>query len=396
MISTATVALQEQLIYRDLPDIRTHSGLKFTVRLAKGRGRYVCLQKLDSHLAGTFAPTLIPLYPDEGGGLSSDQVNSIAEAMLDALANGSWDGDLDSWPVALEGQMRRAVTVDALQCGGRRCGFVNKCSFFQARNKLLEADIIVANHNIVLTDLKFGGGVILPPPEECIFIFDEGHQLAEKCLEQFTLVVRSGGTRQALCDTRKWLSSQQSMSIDTVKSRAALIEQLLMSLSDLEQSNDEVVLVAENILSDKTGDYLEFRFERGVLPEELLACARELTTAWRQHFDLVMRLETLLESHRDEIEHGDRDKFDAWMLNVKAMAGRAGGSVGTLGKLCVCGETRFGRSLGAMVAWFLILAMRLIFYASPILARDLLKQHIWNRAAVCSADFGNLVFIRDF
>ena len=50
VIATATVALQEQLIYRDLPDILTHSGLDFQVSLAKGRGRYACLQKIDSHL----------------------------------------------------------------------------------------------------------------------------------------------------------------------------------------------------------------------------------------------------------------------------------------------------------------------------------------------------------
>ena len=55
VIATATVALQEQLIYRDLPDILTHSGLSFSVQLAKGRGRYVCLQKLDNHLAGSAA-----------------------------------------------------------------------------------------------------------------------------------------------------------------------------------------------------------------------------------------------------------------------------------------------------------------------------------------------------
>lgn len=47
VISTATITLQEQIIYRDLPDVLHHSGLAFRFALAKGRGRYVCLSKLD-------------------------------------------------------------------------------------------------------------------------------------------------------------------------------------------------------------------------------------------------------------------------------------------------------------------------------------------------------------
>ena len=50
VISTATVALQEQIVYKDLPDILSHSGLSFSVALAKGRGRYLCLSKLDKAL----------------------------------------------------------------------------------------------------------------------------------------------------------------------------------------------------------------------------------------------------------------------------------------------------------------------------------------------------------
>jgi len=77
VIATATVALQEQLIYRDLPDIAKHSGLSFSVQLAKGRGRYVCLQKLEHHLAGASAPALIPLYPDEVADLASEDAGPI-------------------------------------------------------------------------------------------------------------------------------------------------------------------------------------------------------------------------------------------------------------------------------------------------------------------------------
>ena len=65
VVATATVALQEQFVNKDLPDIRHHSGLEFSYTLAKGRRRYVCLSKLDRELAGSGAGDVLPLYPDE-------------------------------------------------------------------------------------------------------------------------------------------------------------------------------------------------------------------------------------------------------------------------------------------------------------------------------------------
>ena len=53
VLSTATVALQEQVILQDLPDIQERAGLKFSLTLAKGRGRYLCLKRLDDHLKYT-------------------------------------------------------------------------------------------------------------------------------------------------------------------------------------------------------------------------------------------------------------------------------------------------------------------------------------------------------
>jgi ATP-dependent DNA helicase DinG len=51
VVSTATVALQEQIVSKDLPELLRHSDLSFSFALAKGRGRYLCLSKLDNLLA---------------------------------------------------------------------------------------------------------------------------------------------------------------------------------------------------------------------------------------------------------------------------------------------------------------------------------------------------------
>lgn len=379
VIATATVALQEQLIHRDLPDILKHSGLNFSVALAKGRGRYVCLQKLDNHLAGASAPALIPLYPDEVADLSIEQAGPIMESMVDALSSGRWDGDLDNWPSSLDGPVRVAVTTDHAQCGGRRCGFIHQCSFFKARDGLQDADVVVANHNLVLADLKLGGGAILPPPEDCIFIFDEGHQLAEKCLEQFTLMVRTNSTRQALRETTQWLTSQRE-SLDEQLSQHSLLDSLEASLTDLEQDTLAAANWAESFLAVQADEQGEWRFEHGVISEGLRQLAVDLAVAWQQNLELCQRFEAVLEAIRDEVDVDRRDELDVWAVNAKSMRTRSEGQ-SALWESYSCAEKPDSDDPWARWLRGSPTGSGVDFYASPVLARDLLRHHIWRRAA---------------
>ena len=120
IISTATVALQEQIIYKDLPDILLHSGLSFNFALAKGRGRYLCLSKLDSILQDSAANNeTLGLYPDELQGQVDTSTLTVYQDMLSALGAGDWDGDRDSWKSELEVPVWSRVTTDHNQCTGR-------------------------------------------------------------------------------------------------------------------------------------------------------------------------------------------------------------------------------------------------------------------------------------
>lgn len=391
VIATATIALQEQLVLRDLPDILRHSGLAFTVQLAKGRSRYVCLQKLDHQLAGAQSPALIPLYLDEVADLSIEQAGPVMQAMLDALASGTWDGDLDGWPASLDNAMRHAVTTHHAQCGGRRCAFVQQCSFFKARDGLQDADVIVANHNLVLADLQLGGGAILPAPEDCIFVFDEGHQLAEKCLNQFTLATRTGATQQALRETTQWLKTQSETMADVI-SQLSLIEQLQQSCSDLEQHNAVVEQWADHYLLEQPEVDNEWRFEHGVVPDALHRQAQDLVLAWRQHIDLNQRLETVLDNRREEVEIDQRDDVDTWILNIQGMINRAESQLALWQSYA---DARDVNEDNPVARWMRAAAIgqSIDFFASPILARDLLREHLWRRAAgvvVTSATLSSL------
>lgn len=198
VIATATVALQEQVIHKDLPAFRLHSDYDFSFALAKGRGRYLCLSKLDNLLRNNSSQdAMLDLFGIELEDAGKPDL-PLYEKMLDALSEERWNGERDDWPQVLEENQWRLVAVDQHQCSGRRCAHFSDCFFFRSRGELDEADCIVANHDLVLSDLSLGGGVILPSPEDCIYVFDEGHHLPVKGTSHFSHFLRLKGSERWL------------------------------------------------------------------------------------------------------------------------------------------------------------------------------------------------------
>ena len=189
VIASATVALQEQIVLRDLPDLAAGAGLDFDFALAKGRGRYVCLKRLDERLNRT---ATLPIA-NIGGEEEADHAALHGE-MSDAFAAGRWDGELDSWPKTLAEAAWRQVTTDHRGCTNNRCTFFHDCPFFKARNRLDGVRVIVANQDLLLADLNLGGGYILPEPEECIVVIDEAHHLPVKTQQHFAARAWINGT----------------------------------------------------------------------------------------------------------------------------------------------------------------------------------------------------------
>ena len=295
VVASATVALQEQLLFRDIPDVMKHSGLSFDAALAKGRGRYVCLLKLDHQLSDRGADPLIPLYPDEFLGAEEEVAGPMLDEMIQALGDGSWDGDLDAWPEQLSASVRRLITTDQSQCTGRRCPHIAQCSFFRAREGLEEADVIVTNHDLVLSDLRLGGGVILPAPEDSLYIFDEGHQLPAKCLNQFALRFHAGGTLQGLRDSERWLAA-------SVEARVAqgfderLIPGMTSLLTDLIQRSEDAAELLWHLLPHDEFERAEHRFPHGRIPADLAEQAAGLVAQWGQLNREATRLEAALDN----------------------------------------------------------------------------------------------------
>lgn len=169
IISTATIALQEQLINKDIPLFAKVFDKHITYELAKGRGNYICQQSLYERI-GEIESTM-PLF-----GLKKGSDNHLIHEMFKAYQNKTWDGERATYKTAIPDPIWQSLQSDPHRCNKKDHP---SCPFHLARDKLSNCDIIVANHALVISDLSImaGGGAILPPADQTIYVFDEAHHL---------------------------------------------------------------------------------------------------------------------------------------------------------------------------------------------------------------------------
>lgn len=187
IVSSATVALQEQLVDRDLPFLVEKSGLELTFALAKGRGRYLCPYKLyqltqsnaQQNLLGFEAPAVLwdsKPKPEE---------LKLLRDIADEFSARRFNGDRDAWQEKIDDAIWLKVTNDRHGCLKSACPNRAECPFYLARDVLETVDVVVANHDLLLADISMGGGVILPAPENSFYCIDEAHHLPKKALSRF-------------------------------------------------------------------------------------------------------------------------------------------------------------------------------------------------------------------
>lgn len=204
VISTATVALQEQLIDKDLPLFRRITDLDFEFRLAKGRQRYCCAEKLAAASG------------EDGGQVAMFESKPKAKdiellaRLYKALSEGKWDGDRDSWPKPIKDDIWQLIVSDKHSCNNSLPAH-RSCPFSKARSDLDRADVIIANHSLVMADADLGGGIILPEPENTIYVFDEAHHLPHVAREHSSAAASLKGAASWLERLNQVISKHASL-----------------------------------------------------------------------------------------------------------------------------------------------------------------------------------------
>ena len=174
VVATATIALQRQLIDRDLPRLTSALapllGREPTFAILKGRRNYLCLHRLRT------GP------PDEPGETLFDPaaVSAVGRQVqrLSQWGAGTTTGDRDDLVPGVEDRAWRQVSVSAREClGATRCPFGSECFAEQAREAAGRVDIVVTNHALLAIDALEEFEVL---PEHDVVIIDEAHDLVNR------------------------------------------------------------------------------------------------------------------------------------------------------------------------------------------------------------------------
>lgn len=165
LVSTGTRHLQDQLYFKDLPVVVKALDVSINLALLKGRANYLCVHRLNNaeHMEFMNKDTRMELFQVKEWARHTE-AGDIAE--------------LDSVPE--DARVWSMVTSTTDNCLGSECPQYEECHVVKARRKAQQADIVVVNHHLLLSDMALkeeGFGELLPEVEA--FVIDEAHQLAD-------------------------------------------------------------------------------------------------------------------------------------------------------------------------------------------------------------------------
>ncbi len=189
IISTGTIALQEQLLDKDIPFLGQSHGLKdllenpeINVKMVKGRRNYLCLQKMTEFERELKPQSREMMHIDRMKSQFADKENP-------------WDGDRHTLDFTVPQELWDNIQSETEDCLNRKCRFYQENPYRSAREDLDKADIIIANHALYLQDVMSGQSML--PPHD-IVIFDEAHNLKRYALNAFTSRIGKFATTKLL------------------------------------------------------------------------------------------------------------------------------------------------------------------------------------------------------
>src|SRR5919109_675489 len=187
VVATATKALQEQLLTKDVPAAAAALGREVRCAVLKGRQNYVCRRSVQA----------LPLFGTAGDARDFERLRD----WLDTTAT----GHRAELPFEPSTSLWTDLSVGADRCLGRRCPFIGACFAEAARERAGQAELVIANHALYFADVAVrartdGVGVL---PDHDAVVFDEAHRLEEAAASWFGGRVSLAGLRQRARDVER-------------------------------------------------------------------------------------------------------------------------------------------------------------------------------------------------
>ncbi|HWL51028.1 MAG TPA: helicase C-terminal domain-containing protein [Chthoniobacteraceae bacterium] len=186
IISTQTINLQEQLVYKDLPILQKLLPVEFEATLWKGRHHYLCWRRLERAMQ----------HPEEL--FTSPEAQELQR--IHDWAQTTRDGSLADLPIQPDPAVWAQVCSEQHICTARTCPPESRCFYQAARRRLISADVVVMNHTLFFLN---AGGVDEEDRPGYIFandfvIFDEAHTLESVASRQIGMSVSQAGLKYLL------------------------------------------------------------------------------------------------------------------------------------------------------------------------------------------------------
>jgi ATP-dependent DNA helicase DinG len=201
LVATATLALQRQLVERDLPKIKgaleKELGRELTFAVYKGVGNYLCLQKMNSAEADPDGEVLLEI-----GTLEKDQKRLRAWAQTPGIS-----GDRDDAP-EVDRRVWYANSVSGRECIGKDdCAYGSQCFAVNAKAKAQTADVVVTNHTLLAIEIVDSHAIL---PERDAVILDEAHEFMDRTTQAVTEELTAARVERAAKMAKKHLPGKAS------------------------------------------------------------------------------------------------------------------------------------------------------------------------------------------
>lgn len=175
VISTNTISLQEQLLYKDIPLLFNALNLPLKAVLVKGMNNYICLRKLEE-----LAVDKLFLSKNE-----QEEIEKIELSLQDNI-----EGSRSKLPFITSQQTWEHVGAEHVSCNNQECPHYLNCYFFKARKEALDANLLIVNHHLLFSDLamraetnNWSSQAVLPFFDR--LILDEAHNIEDIATDYF-------------------------------------------------------------------------------------------------------------------------------------------------------------------------------------------------------------------
>lgn len=273
-ISTANVALQDQIYSKDLPLLKKIiPDLTFTG--AFGRGRYLCPRNLEAICATEGEQIDLMFLLEDKVDVATSAEREICQELKHDFTSFGWDGLRDHHKRALTDSLWRKISTDKMNCLGRNCQYYHRCPFFLARREIDEVDVVITNHALVMAAMESES--VLPDAKNILLVLDEGHHIpdvARDALEVEGEITLSALNMQ-LDNMARHVSQYLAQFIPVKPPKLADPIRFDAHIAKMREAYQDVEHFTRALLPERSEND-EYLFPLGQLPEQLLLCCQDL------------------------------------------------------------------------------------------------------------------------